>query len=142
VTETRIAKRLTFDVRKRDDEKMQLFGFASVVEKDGPDGRRLPVVDLQNDIIDPAALEKAAYSYVARSGRVTDMHKKAGVGHCIESVFLDPQKCEAMGIKDFPATAWWVGIQCTDPETWQMIKAQRRPMLSIGGVATKRVVSI
>jgi hypothetical protein len=139
---TRIAKRLTFDVRKRDDDKMQLFGFASVIEKDGPDGRRLPVVDLQNDVIGPETLERAAYAYVAKSGRVTDMHQKPGVGHCIESVFLSPEKCEAMGIKDFPMTAWWVGIQCTDPETWQMIKSQRRPMLSIGGVCTKQQVRL
>jgi Putative phage serine protease XkdF len=118
---------------KVDDEKQQVFGWASVIEVNGE-----PVVDLQGDYISPDEMEKAAYSYVQKSRKGGDMHLRDGLqpiqkSEMIESFIVTPEKRDAMGLPDTVPTGWWVGFQVQDPDQWEMIKDGRRTGFSIHG---------
>lgn len=121
---------IKFNVTKADDKQM-LWGWASMVSKDGE-----PVVDLHGDVITEDTLEKAAYEFVLNYRVAGNMHRQLA-GRLIESMVFTKEKQELLGI-DLGKVAWWVGIKIDDPAVWEMVKNGDRPMLSIAGRA-KRV---
>ena len=121
-------------VSKSIEDKRQVFGWASVTELDGE-----PVVDLQGDYVTIEEIEKAAYTYVTKSRKGGDMHRRhdndtpVHVADLIESVVITPEKKSALGLPDDSPTGWWVGMQVHDDATWDLIKDGKRPMFSIHG---------
>jgi hypothetical protein len=127
-------------VSKSDSDKRQVFGWASIVEKDG-----VPVVDLQGDYISVDEVEKAAYEYVQKSRKGGNMHQRNGedphhVSDMIESFVLTPEKKEKLGMPESTPTGWWVGFQVHDEETWDQIKTGKRPAFSIHGRGKRQEV--
>ena len=123
--------RQTGQIVKADEDQRLLFGWASVVEKDGA-----LVTDSQGDQISPAELEHAAYDFVIRARIAGDMHEKVGTGHLVESMVFTAEKQEALGI-DLALQGWWVGFKIEDDRVWDLIKSGDRPMFSIGGIAQR-----
>lgn len=131
---------VTWDVKfsKMDEDKHEVFGWASVVEMDGK-----PVVDRQGDWITPDEIEKAAYKYVLDSRKGGHQHKREGdspfhASNMIESIVFTPEKIAKMGLPtDFPV-GWWVGYKVHDDETWAKIKNDEVTGFSIHG-SGKRV---
>lgn len=117
-------------VRKLDPERRQVFGWASVVEKNGE-----LIIDKQGDIIPVDALEPAAYDFVLSSRAQTDMHERHGVGRLIESMVFTHEKQKALGV-DLGMVGWWVGFQVDDDALWAAHKRGERPEFSIGGRST------
>lgn len=124
---------------KFDDDKRQVFGWASVVKIDG-----VPVVDRQGDYIDMGDLEDAAYTYVHKSRVGGDMHKRTAddrahhVSDMIESMVFTPDKIAKMGLpNDFPQ-GWWVGYQIHDEPTWDLVKKRGRTGFSIHGKGLRK----
>jgi len=129
--------RADFEVRKLDEEQRIVFGFASIVEKEGEE-----VLDLQGDLISVSELEKAAYEFLETSREGSRMHEANGQAHAVESFVVTREKAEAMragGVLkgDFAAAGWWVGFRVTDDDLWEEVKRGRLPMFSIGGVAQR-----
>lgn len=127
---------------KTDDEKRQVFGWASIVEVAGE-----PVVDLQGDVIAPDELERAAYDYVHKSRVQGDEHARDGsmplhVGDMIESVVFTPEKIAKMGLPDDFPVGWWVGYQVEDEPTWQAIKSGERSGFSIHGKGRRTPIEV
>ncbi len=133
--------RTGFDVAKIDPDQRLVFGWASIVERDGE-----PVVDKQGDIIEPEEMEKAAYNFVLDARMAGDHHERVGVGRLVESVFFDTAKTEAMenSLTDrhidnqivLEAVGWWVGFHIDDDQVWKDIKSGKSVAFSIGGRAT------
>ena len=128
---------------KRDDEKRQAFGWASVVEINGE-----PVVDLQGDWVSPEEIEKAAYSYVLKSRVGGTQHQRndddspVHAGTMIESFVVTPEKVSKMGLPhDFPL-GWWVGYQYDDDGTWDDIKSGKKTGFSVHGRGKRTPVEI
>ena len=121
-----------FDIKKSDDEKMQVFGWASIaVTADGEQ-----IEDYQGDLIDPEDLEQAAYEFVRLYGDGGEMHEptKRIVMKLIESVVFTKDKLQAIGLPEgLLPTGWWIGFQVTDPEVWEKIKDGTYSMFSIEG---------
>lgn len=125
---------------KVDDEKQQVFGWASVVELNG-----LPVDDHQGDRITQTDLEDAAYHYVLNSRVGGQMHKRIGgkdwygtdaphqVSEMIESMVFTDEKVAKMGLPNSFPRGWWTGFQIHDPETWEDVKKGRLRSFSIHG---------
>jgi hypothetical protein len=125
---------------KLDTDKRQVFGWASIVELNGE-----PVVDLQGDYITPDEIEKAAYTYVQKSRKGGDMHRREGeeafhASEMIESFMVTPEKVEKLGLPpgSLP-TGWWVGYQVHDDETWNLVKSGQRTGFSIHGRGKRAV---
>lgn len=114
-------------ITKADPDQMMIFGWASVVEKDG----RL-VIDKQGDIVLPADLESAVYDYVLYARQHGDMHKNIGTGRLIESMVFTKEKQDALGI-DLGKVGWFVGYKVDDPRVWEANKRGELPEFSIGG---------
>jgi hypothetical protein len=125
---------------KSDEDKRQVFGWAAVVEIDGH-----PVVDRQGDLIDPEEIEKAAYSYMLKSRKGGNQHRRDGddplhVSDVIESFVVTPEKISKMGLPTDTPCGWWVGYQITDDDTWSEVKAGRKTGFSIHGAGKRRDV--
>lgn len=122
---------------KIDDEKQQVFGWASVIEVNGE-----PVVDLQGDYISPEEMEKAGYSYVMKSRKGGDMHLRDNwepiqKSEMIESFIVTDEKRQAMGLPPSVPTGWWVGFKVQDEDLWRDIKEGRRTGFSIHGTGKR-----
>ena len=126
-----------FKIIKSDDERREVFGWASIaVRVDGE-----IITDYQEDVIDIADLEKAAYEFTAEFGTAGEMHQRGGVGRLIESVVFTKEKMAAMGI--IPGSVpegWWVGFHIDDDNVWQKIKDGEYRMVSIEGTADREEI--
>lgn len=126
-----------FKIIKSDDERREVFGWASIaVRVDGE-----IITDYQEDVIDIADLEKAAYEFTAEFGTAGEMHQRGGVGRLIESVVFTKEKMAAMGI--IPGSlpeGWWVGFHIDDDNVWQKIKDGEYRMFSIEGTAVREEI--
>ena len=121
-----------FSIRKADDERRQVFGWASIAVT--PEGEQIE--DYQGDLIAPADLEQAAYEFVRLYGEGGEMHEpsKRIVAVLIESVVFTKEKAAAIGIPEGTLPeGWWIGFQVTDPEVWEKIKNGTYAMFSIEG---------
>jgi hypothetical protein len=127
----------TVEISKRDDEKQQVFGWASIITKDG-----VPVLDLQDDIMSIDTIEKAAYSYVQKSRKGGNQHQKTAEGplhvsDLIESFVVTDEKKKVLGLPDDFPTGWFTGFQIHDDATWAAVKDGKLPMLSIHGTGRR-----
>lgn len=123
-----------FNIKKTDEEKKQIFGWANVSAE--PDGTK--VVDRQNDMIDLEELEKSVYDYVLNFGDSGEEHNPElrQKGKLIESIVFTEEKMKSMGIPENTLPfGWWVGFQITDDSTWQKVKSGKYNMFSIEGTA-------
>jgi len=125
---------IPFTVEKADSDKQMLFGWASVVEKDGK-----IIVDKQGDMIAPETLEDGAYDYVLHARDHGHMHENIGTGRLIESMVFTKEKQTALGI-DLGKVGWWIGFKVDDPEVWAAHKRGDLPEFSIGGRALREEV--
>lgn len=124
-------------VVKSDGDQRLVFGWANVAVR--VDGEQ--IVDWQQDMIDIAELEKAAYGYVTEFGTAGEMHRRGGVGRVIESIVFTKEKAAALGIPpDIMPEGWWIGFQITDDVVWERIKKGEYSMFSIEGTAVREPV--
>lgn len=120
---------IPLDIKKTDPEHRLIFGWASVVEKDGK-----PIIDKQLDIIPVEELENAAYEFTLNSRNGGDMHSRNNLARLVESMVFTKDKQKALGI-DLGQVGWWVGFKVHDDELWAAHKRGERPEFSIGGAA-------
>lgn len=126
------------EISKVDDDKRQVFGWASIVEVGGQ-----PVVDLQGDLMDIDTIEKAAYNYVQKSRKGGNQHQKGfQASEMIESFIVTEEKKRQMGLPDEMPTGWWVGFQVHDEDTWQQVKRGERTEFSIHGSGVRKDVMV
>lgn len=134
---------VTWDVEfsKIDEDKHQVFGWASIVELNGE-----PVIDRQGDFISPEEIEKAAYKYVVESRKGGHQHKRDGdepfhASDMIESIVFTDEKIAKMGLPlDFPR-GWWVGYKVHDEDAWQKVKKGEVTGFSIHGRGKRQEVA-
>ncbi|CAB4194568.1 Phage-like element PBSX protein, XkdF [uncultured Caudovirales phage] len=127
-------------IEKADDDKRQVFGWASIVEIDGK-----PVVDRQGDWITPDEIEKAAYDYVLKSRKGGHQHRRDGdqpfhAADMIESFVLTPEKISKMGLPEETPVGWWVGYKVHDDEAWSKVKKGEVTGFSIHGRGKRKEV--
>ena len=123
-----------FIFTKSDEDRQLVFGWASVAVRVGGE----VIEDYQEDIIEIAELEKAAYEYTAEFGTAGENHERGGVGTLVESVVFTKEKAAAMGIPpDILPEGWWVGFHIQDTDVWEKIKNGTYNMFSIEGEAER-----
>lgn len=120
---------IPLDIKKYEPDQKLIFGWASVVEKDGK-----LIVDKQGDVIPVKELENAAYEFTLNSRNGGDMHSRYNVSKLVESMVFTRDKQEALGI-NLGQVGWWVGFKVHDEELWSAHKRGDRPEFSIGGAA-------
>ena len=115
------------EISKLNEEKRIVYGWASVIEKDGK-----AVEDLQGDTISADDLTKAAHDFIKTSRAVKAMHQGETVGEFVESMVFTPDLQSSLGI-DLKKVGWFVGFKVNDDEVWAGVKSGKYKMLSIGG---------
>ena len=130
-------------ISKIDDDKRQVFGWASVTDLNGE-----PVVDHQDDWMAAEELEKAVYDYVLKSRVGGTMHERVGksqpkaTSEMIESFVITPEKIEKMGLPEGSLPlGWWTGFQVRDEDTWRDVKKGKLTSFSIHGVGKREKVA-
>ena len=120
---------IPLEIKKFDPDKQLIFGWASVVEKDGK-----AIIDKQGDVIPVEELENGAYDFVLNSRSGGDMHARPNLARLVESMVFTKDKQKALGI-DLGQVGWWTGFKVHDDELWAAHKRGERPEFSIGGSA-------
>ena len=129
----------TFAIKKADDDKRLVFGWANVaIRKNGEQ-----IKDWQKDVVDPEDLEETAYNYVLkfRDGgeeHIPSLRKKCRL---VESVIFTEEKLKAMGIPlGTVPLGWWIGFYVDDDDAWEKVKSGHYKMFSIEGKGVRQVV--
>ena len=122
------------EVTKMDEDQRIVYGYASVISKDGE-----PIVDRQGDIITAEELEKAASDFMlgARVGKT--MHQGDATTTIIHSFPMTDETKKAYQIES-PLEAWLIAVKVHDDETWAKVKQGELKDFSIGGKAQRRDV--
>lgn len=115
------------EISKLNEEKRIVYGWASVIEKDGK-----AIEDHQGDTISVDDLTKAAHDFIKTSRAVKAMHQGEPVGEFVESMVFTPDIQNSLGI-DLKKVGWFVGFKVNDDEVWAGVKSGKYKMLSIGG---------
>ena len=120
------------EVTKIDNEQRIVYGYASVISRDGE-----PIVDLQGDVISAEEMEKAASDFMlgARVGKT--MHQGEATTTIIHSFPMTAETKKAYQIES-PYEAWLIAVKVHDDETWEKVKAGSLKDFSIGGKAQRR----
>lgn len=119
---------LKVPISKVDAPQRLIFGWASVIEKDGK-----PVVDLQGDVIEEPELERCFYEFVEDARAAGEMHERYGdaVGKLVECIVFTKEKQKALGI-DLGKVGAWIGFRLS-PDVFKRVQNGELKMLSIGG---------
>lgn len=126
-----------YEIAKADDTAQNLFGWASVaISKDGTD-----VVDSEDDIVDIADLEAAAYDFVLDARGSGEDHNGEPIdGELIESMVFTPDKIEALGLaKGALHQGWFLGFHVPDRDAYERAK-KSKTAFSIEGTAVREPV--
>ena len=116
-------------IKKADEEKQMIFGWASVVAKDGN-----YIIDKQGDIIPIHELENAVLNYMLDSRDHGVMHSVKGTGKLVMSFLTTPDYMDAFGLTQKDDQVGWIaGWRIEDPALWEAHKRGLLPELSIGG---------
>lgn len=137
-------------ISKVNEEKRQVFGWASLSMVDGE-----PVIDLQGDTIDIDEVEKAAYGYMLSSRKGGVMHRRIGkfdagpvhIADVIESVVFTPEKLAAWNLEpDALPLGHWTGFQihknAAADEVWEGVKDGTYTGFSIHGSGIRTSVLV
>ena len=133
---------VTVDFAKFDDDQHTVFGWASIINKDGEE-----VVDRQGDIIEPDEMAKAAYDYVLVSRKGGHQHQRTlddkplHVSDMIESMVFTPEKIEKMGLPPTTPVGWWMGFKVNDDEVWKAVKSGEITGMSVHGKGKRTPVA-
>lgn len=122
------------EICKVNDEQRIVYGWASVVEKDGQ-----LLIDHQGDLIHPEDLEKAAYQYVLDSRRGDLMHVEKGAAQLVSSIVFTKDIQKMLGI-NLNKVGWLVGFKVFSDEVWEGVKSGIYKDFSIGGRAIRELL--
>ena len=112
---------------KSNAKKRLVYGWASVATKGGE-----VVEDQQGDVIDDIDnLREVVHDFMgSRVGKA--MHEGAQVGTIVDSIVLDRDLQDALGI-DLGMEGWFVGYKVTDDAVWDRVEKGELAAFSIGG---------
>ena len=122
---------LNTKICKINEEQQLVYGWASVIIEGNE-----PVVDLQNDVITPEELAKAAHNFIITSRTAKQMHKGAKIGEVVESTVFTKEAQNALGI-NLQKEGWWIVMKIYDDAVWQKVKEGSLREFSIGGKAER-----
>lgn len=122
---------LSAEVRKLDEERRVVWGWASVIEEAGQ-----VVVDKQGDVIDEHELVSAAHGFMRDARLAKAMHDGEGIGEVVESVVLTKGLQQALGI-EVGKVGWLIGMHVADDAAWVSFKDGTFTGFSIGGAAVR-----
>lgn len=124
-----------FEIKKVDQDQQLVFGWLSIAQ----DAQGNTIVDADNDIIEPADLEKAAYTHVLKFRKAGENHESL-IGDLVESMVFTKEKQQALGIPDgILPCGWWVGY-FIEKNAFAKVKSQEYNSFSIGGRGRREVV--
>lgn len=123
------------EIFKTDDELRLVFGFASVIEKDGA-----IVTDTQNDIIETTELLRSTTAYMGKSREGKMMHAGEKIGEVVHSLPLTADIAKSLGVHT-AQYGWIVGMRVDSDRVWDMVKKGELQSFSIGGRATRVPIS-
>lgn len=124
-----------FNLYKAREDEQLVSGWANVALDENGNAP----IDWQDDIIEPAMLEKAAIAFMLDYRGSGEMHKGVSKGTVVESIVLTKEKQQAIGIPEgYVPEGWFITVKVHDKEVFEKVKNGTYRMFSIQGTA-KRV---
>jgi len=120
-------------VLKLDEDRRMVYGWASVISKNGT-----PIIDRQGDVVTTDDLREAVHDFM-KHRTAGEMHDQMGVGEVVESFVLDAAVQKSLGI-DLGIEGWYVGVHVPNDEVWAKVKKGDYKAFSIGGSAVREAI--
>lgn len=121
-------------IAKVDEDQRLVWGWGSVASVDG-----VPVVDLQDDTVDPTTLTKAATEFMLEVRKALEMHDGSQIGVVLHSLPLTSELAKTLGIT-CRNEGWIVGVKISDDAVWKRVKSGELRAFSIGGSANRELM--
>lgn len=121
-------------VLKFDEDRRMVYGWASVISKNGQ-----TIIDRQGDVVTADDLREAVHDFM-KHRTAGEMHDQMGVGEVVESFVLDAAVQKSLGI-DLGMEGWYVGVHVPNDEVWAKVKKGDYKAFSIGGSAVREPIS-
>jgi len=118
-------------IAKFDEEQRIVYGWASVVTEKG-----VPVVDRQDDVIEPDTLVKAVNNFMENVRVGKSMHRGDPIGMVLHSLPVTDEIAKSLGIQS-DREGWIVAFKVYDDNVWADVKSGKLAAFSIGGRAIK-----
>lgn len=125
---------VNFAAKSAEDEQQIIYGWASVLKKNGVD-----YVDSQGDIIKEATMIKAARDFMLNPVALAQ-HKGDQIGRIVESMVMTEELQKSLGI-DLGMVGWLVAMHITDADTWKKAKSGEFTGFSIGYYARREAIA-
>lgn len=122
------------EILKADDEQRMVYGWASVITKNGE-----PVVDIQGDVIKAEELVSATTEFMKSVRTAKQMHVGAKIGTVVHSLPLTNEIAKSLGIKT-DNEGWIVGMHVEDDAVWKAVKDGSLSAFSIGGSGVRKEI--
>lgn len=122
-----------FHVFKADSENRIIYGWASVISKNGE-----AVIDTQGDIIEASVLVKAVTEFMIDAREAHVMHEGQQHGIVVHSFPLVGDIAKSLGIES-SREGWIVGLKVS-PEIMKRVDSGELKAFSIGGSAIREKV--
>ena len=126
-------------ILKVDDELRVVWGWASVISKNGK-----AITDSQGDQISSEVLVKAAHDFMTESRTGGFMHiPDLKVGDIVESMVFTKALQTALGIEivdkkdNQPIEGWLIGFHVDSEKLWKSVKSGEFTEFSIGGLGER-----
>lgn len=123
-----------FTILKADEKSRMVYGWASVISKDGD-----AVIDTQGDVIEAQELVKATTDFMFDVRKAQAMHKPGVMGMVVHSFPLVEELAKSLGIS-CNKEGWIVGVKVTDDATWEKVKKGELKAFSIGAQARREKI--
>ena len=125
LNENKIAKSVSVNIVKRDEDKRIVYGI--VLEPDS--------VDLQNDVVSKSEIETAAHEFLKSYRVVGDNHNQLAKADVVESYIATSDG--VLNGKPFKAGSWMMAVKVDDEDMWLRLKEGEYTGFSIGGSAER-----
>lgn len=120
-----------FQVLKTYDEQRIVYGWASVITRNGN-----PVIDLQGEVIKSAELVRFTADFMESERTSLHEHQGQRVGTVIHSFPIVDDIAKSLGLMS-DREGWIVGVKVNDENVWKGIKSGELRGFSVGGSARK-----
>lgn len=119
---------LYLEIAKASPDGKYVRGWAMVTT--GDDGQ--PVIDWEGEVMPIGVLRESVHEFMNGERVAKVMHDGKQTGAIVESVIVDDDFAQAMGITS-KRRGWWAGMEVYDPKAQEKVRKGELKGFSIGG---------
>lgn len=120
-----------FKIIEKKKQSKRMIAYSVVIE---PETKVTEDGDLHGDVMDEAAIEDAAHSFMINGAKIKLQHQGERIPAIVVENFLNPVEYTAENSDVIKKGSWIIGIKIFSPKIWKMIESGKITGVSPGGL--------